>query len=486
MSMAIVVCLLRIFMVAGSGNAVSRCAEGSSADPTTLLQGRVDFNEAASNTEATNSEETDAEATEDVEDVAAEEQLPAGYQSLGSNTNCRGVKQDCPLFRDCAANLHFDIQAEDGNWPKAISTQTTLAGCASACDKEFLCSAMEFDGHACTLFGHGYVVSQSQAGVTCYTSAKAYDRASDIYANTYETKMHDMYEKWGKRDKSTRATKFAVGDSLIVCNKPGHDACGSTLLEVCDLQYHEHHDASYCLEPVKVVEVVGCGKYMVDFQNGLAAILDFDFTEAGGAEAILDGKAVAEKCTAHQFSLDVPGRVSQCVEECPPGYLDGAGVCKRCYGTTDRRRATTCRPCKGGHVSKMDSDRCQNLQDTCNQEQCGPCKECIKLLSPTITKCAKESATKCYDPGNSWCAGAQEGLMRCQSKSMGCFYKLVCQADCVCSSWKKIFCGGKEGQESCNRFSGLIQNESFPGKQQDGADSSVSLEESLAGKRTCR
>lgn len=151
----------------------------------------------------------------------------------------------------------------------------------------------------------------------------------------------------------------------------------------------------------------------------------------------------------------------ECLEECPPGFtqdVNSLGHCKctRCQGEANRTD-NTCTACSGGHISKPDSDGCQNIQDTCTHNQCRPCADCMDGVSKTLKQCMQSSGTSCLDPGGSWCAGTMEKLMQCQSLSFGCYYKLLCSSACVCSTWKDIFCGNVTGNEGNQGCSSLLQ-----------------------------
>jgi len=419
------------------------------------------------------------------DDQAQADAPPGGYMTLGSNTKCRGY--------GWTANEPDD----DKVWPKHDGAQT-LESCASACDSSLHesgdCTSIDFDVSTkkCTLYGHKDVVKETEAGSTCYTNGKVYDPASDVwgwFSCVGTSCKHDQAEtdkiwaKWNARSTPKQAPNFKVGDLVFMCSWSKAELQDESGKDHC----HRDGDKEFWIEPAKVVEVLGGGKYAIDHQDGRTGYEEFDFSVTSEQEAVVY-KAAGADCTG-KFYLDVQGsplaKNATCVEDCPPGFLEGKdGVCRRCYGLTSRRRAKKCHPCAAGHVSRSDSDTCQNVQDTCDKEQCGPCKDCLDLLGPTITGCAQQSNNNCYDPGNSWCAGAQEGLMRCQSKSLGCFYKLVCQAKCVCSSWKNIFCGGRTGNEECPA-SMLIQNASQTAPRSLSDDAPASLEESLAGKRSC-
>merc|ERR1711912_80699 len=114
----------------------------------------------------------------------------------------------------------------------------------------------------------------------------------------------------------------------------------------------------------------------------------------------------------------------------------------------------------------------------------------------------------CFNPAATWCGGR---LLKCQSESLGCWYKLLCSSACVCSNWKTTFCGGETRNTPCPaslvQAAKLAQNGSAGrdlirkallevnagqahrenGTSAAGVESSMdSLEESLTGKRTCR
>jgi len=197
------------------------------------------------------------------------------------------------------------------------------------------------------------------------------------------------------------------------------------------------------------------------------------------------------------------------VNECPPGYISevqnnmGGGVCTVCRGWSTRRRTSpssepdVCFGCPPGRISKSGSDDCQLMQ-YCPFEQCNPCKDCIEGLAPTLATCVQ--GNECYHPGTTWCSGATEGMMQCQAKSLGCTYKLMCQAACVCSSWKNVFCGGVTDNKPCPSALLLIANASTQAEKlklaadyreartrsRNTSDAGgASLDDSLSGKRSC-
>ena len=187
------------------------------------------------------------------------------------------------------------------------------------------------------------------------------------------------------------------------------------------------------------------------------------------------------------------GQFCSCVETCPPGYINvdtattsGVGKCEVCQGKVHTK--TSCSPCPNGHISLENSDECQNLQDTCQPSQCEACAGCIEQVAPQIAACSTVSSGNCYHPGTMWCT-AYEELVKCQSSGLGCWFKLLCQSECVCDEWKAVFCGGDTDNQPCS--SSLMQmvsparNDSSRAQMSEGQVETESLEESLTFKRSC-
>lgn len=188
-----------------------------------------------------------------------------------------------------------------------------------------------------------------------------------------------------------------------------------------------------------------------------------------------------------------------CLQTCPPGYteegqIDTAGastvvgrVCQVCRGKVV---AGQCESCESGFISHIDSDVCQNLQDTCTTEQCTPCDVCMTKVEPLFATCVKErdSTATCLDPAVHWCAPVIEQLNSCQGMSLGCYFKLRCQSPCVCSSWKTNNCGGDTGNASAvcpHASSGLMESGHAMMQRSQvhaGTDGTDKVDGSLSGK----
>merc|ERR1719375_1456558 len=90
-------------------------------------------------------------------------------------------------------------------------------------------------------------------------------------------------------------------------------------------------------------------------------------------------------CAETEFALmgsEASTEPTSCVAECPPGYYEmvrgnGRKFCLRCLGVSRRRRAQTCTNCPSGEIEEINSDECQNIQDTCDKQQCQPCMDCM-------------------------------------------------------------------------------------------------------------
>jgi len=205
-----------------------------------------------------------------------------------------------------------------------------------------------------------------------------------------------------------------------------------------------------------------------------------------------------EKCLTHDGDEDD----KTCYTKCAPGFYEsgrGEGEkakCVECQGGTSRRRNYECAPCRPGHVSKDESDECQLLQDMCDPEDCGPCATCMQGIESKLDNCVTKPIAEggCYNPGTTWCSEAQDALMQCQSKSSGCWYRLLCRDPRICDQWKSVFCGpqnrtnldGSQGESLWTKPEDLLllarANLSVDVSLKDD---SPSLDESLSGKRGC-
>lgn len=200
-----------------------------------------------------------------------------------------------------------------------------------------------------------------------------------------------------------------------------------------------------------------------------------------------------QKCSGSKY-LGPDG--STCVDDCPPGWTKTGGSgnepreCKICSGSSRRRRADECNRCQAGFIPKIDSDECQNIQDTCTADQCEGCLQCMAAVQDDWKDCVleKDPSAQCVNPGSTWCSTVVATLAECQHLSFGCFYKLRCQHPCICPEWKSIHCGGQTGSGTCNVNSMMLlgQNSStrrptlMQRAQRNGQD--ASLDDSIAGK----
>lgn len=222
-----------------------------------------------------------------------------------------------------------------------------------------------------------------------------------------------------------------------------------------------------------------------------------------------DPSACEKTCSDDRYLLK---ESNQCLEACPPGYFNApgpfpnydpgqGGKCKKCLGTiSNRRRATAeqCKPCPDGELSKEDSDGCMNAQGMCDPAACNACEDCLITVAPEMTQCADTQAAGCFDPGRHWCGAALTKLTDCQGESLACWYKLLCQSECVCGVWKGTFCGGDVGNEPCpsallqmaKMANSTLQTASTPSSEAspkglNAYAEDASLEQSLTGKRSC-
>jgi len=184
--------------------------------------------------------------------------------------------------------------------------------------------------------------------------------------------------------------------------------------------------------------------------------------------------------------LDQPGQSCSCLDSCPKGFIkveppssSGPGNCVACEGSVSADR-TQCNDCAAGYIPLEGSDACQRFQDTCKPEDCNKCESCMSQIAPELAA----GPEGCFHPGTQW-GPAWAALAKCQVEGPGCFFKILCQYECVCSLWKDTFCGGRTGEQSC-QGSLLAKNTSLP--TPEGNDQEVSagaLDEALSGKRSC-
>lgn len=127
------------------------------------------------------------------------------------------------------------------------------------------------------------------------------------------------------------------------------------------------------------------------------------------------------------------------------------------------------------------------MQATCSEDACDACGECMMKSSSKIAKCiAKQKEEKgkdCYNPGTTWCPGGMQALWKCQTKSRGCWYKLLCSTKGICKEWKDVWCGGATAEKPLP--ASFLQTESAVNSSKlSSFTEEKSLDEALSGKRT--
>lgn len=183
---------------------------------------------------------------------------------------------------------------------------------------------------------------------------------------------------------------------------------------------------------------------------------DADFTSSTMCCACGGGLQAGDECPEHCNQCDIVGRclecsggrflstAGDCLTECPPGYIGKEGKCERCYGTSSRRRATSCEECPNGHIDAEGSDDCVNMQSFCTPQQCQSCANCLDTMTGPLHDCwaSRQPGAECINFDNMWCGQFYSHFMQCESFSMSCYFKLLCNSPCVCPAWKTVRCGG--------------------------------------------